>query len=44
VNGQNQRVAMDFSQGRGRVVADPDEALAAASEEACRWRVSDVSY
>ncbi|KAK2147633.1 hypothetical protein LSH36_544g06030 [Paralvinella palmiformis] len=38
VNGQNQRVAMDFSQGRGRVVADPDEALAAASEEACRWR------
>ena len=32
---------MDFSQGTGHVVADPHEALAAASEEACRWRVCD---
>ena len=35
---------MDFSKGIGRVVADPEEALAAASEEACCWRVSSLLY
>jgi len=34
------RVAMDFSGERGRVVADPNEALGVAFEEGYNWRVS----
>ena len=34
------RVAMDFSGDRGRVVADPNEALGVAFEEGYNWRVS----
>jgi len=33
------RVAMDFSGERGRVVADPNEALGVACEEGYNWRV-----
>jgi len=36
------RVAMDFSGERGRVVADPNEALGVAFEEGYNWRVSAV--
>ena len=38
------RVAMDFSGERGRVVADPNEALGVAYEEGYNWRVSLMLY
>ena len=39
-----QRVPMDFTGTGGRVVADPNEAIGVAYEEARHWRVSVVQY